>query len=67
VVRQQPIRAWARDTNYDFMKKVYSRQTTTCKRCSTSSDSKEMQIKSTVKSHYTPLKMVKIKNNADTK
>ena len=37
------------------------------KRCSTLLAMREMQIKTTMKYHYTPIRMIKIKNNENAK
>lgn len=54
------IKKWAEDLNRHLKKEDTQRTNKHMKRCSSSCVSKEMQIKTTVRHHYAPIRMVKI-------
>jgi hypothetical protein len=62
-----PIKKWGRELNKEFSTEEYQRAEKHLKKCSTSLIIKEMQIKTALRFHITPVKMARIKNSSDSR
>jgi hypothetical protein len=61
------IKKWGTELNKEFSTEEYRMAENHLKKCSTSLIIREMQIKTTLRFHLTPVRMAKIKNSGDSR
>jgi hypothetical protein len=61
------MKKWANELNRAFSKKEFQMTKTHMRKCSPSLAIKAMQIKATLRFHFTPVRMATIKNTNDNK
>ena len=62
-----PIKKWGTELNKEFSTEEYQMAKKHLKKCSTSLVIGELQIKTTLRFHFTPVRMAKIKNSVDSR
>jgi hypothetical protein len=62
-----PIKKWGTELNKEFSTKEYQMPKKHLNKCSTSLGIREMEIKTTLRFHLTPVRMAKIKNSNDSR
>ena len=62
-----PIKKWAMDLNRHFLREDIQRAQRYMKGCSASLDIREMHIKTTVRHHFTPVRMANINKSTNNK
>jgi hypothetical protein len=62
-----PLKRWGSELNKEFSPEEYQMAEKHLKKCSTSLIIREMQIKTTLRFHFTPVRMAKIKNSGDSR
>jgi hypothetical protein len=62
-----PFKKWGSELNKEFSPEEYRMAEKHPKKCSTSLIIREMQMKTTLRFHFTPVRMARIKNSRDSR
>jgi len=62
-----PLKRWGSELNKEFSPEEYRKAEKHLRKCSTSLIIREMQIKTTLRFHLTPVRMANIKNSGDSR
>ena len=62
-----PIKKWGTELNKEFSTEEYQMDEKHLKKCSTTLVIREMQIKTALRFHFTPVRMAKIKNSDESR
>ena len=62
-----PVKKWAKELNRHFSKEAIQTANKYMKRCSTSLVIREMQVKTTMRYHFMPVRMAAIKKSTNSK
>jgi hypothetical protein len=66
-ISNKPTKKWGSELNKEFSPEEYRMDEKHLKKCSASLIIREMQIKTTLRFHLTPVRMAKIKNSDDSR